>query len=120
MDDDPEYIHLIHIQLERGGYSVDDISDPRNLLERYYKDLRPDCIILDVMMPGVDGFDVARAWRVAGNFGPSNDKRVPIIMHTALGGVQYNVDEAKRAGVDAYLTKPTDPYDLLQTGEKTT
>lgn len=90
--------------LELRGFEVETVSDGENGAE-YAESGSYDLLILDVMMPGLDGFSLARRVRA---------RRVatPILMLTARGGVQDRI-EGLNAGADYYLTKPFDNRELL-------
>jgi DNA-binding response OmpR family regulator len=101
-EDDPKQAHLIRIYLEREGYSVLVVNDGRRALE-HSRARRPDLLVLDVMMPGVDGFDVCRILRA--------ESDVPILLLTAR-----STEDDKLLGLDIgaddYVTKPYSPREL--------
>jgi CheY-like chemotaxis protein len=106
IEDTADIRRLIRMTLEFQGYDVLEAADgPQGLaLARAHK---PDLILLDVMMPGVDGLGVARSL--------SDDpvlRRIPIIMLSAMGAAR-DIDAALQAGVKAYLVKPFSPRELL-------
>lgn len=97
VEDDRRMAGLLRRGLEEGGYAVDLAGDgPEGLW--YATENQYDAIVLDVMLPGFDGFDLCRRLRDAGNW-------IPVLMLTARGDVR---DRAKGldAGADDYLTKP--------------
>jgi DNA-binding response OmpR family regulator len=104
VDDEPSITSLIKMYLERDGFWVESIADGLAALEGVAK-LRPALVILDVMLPGLDGFEVCRRLRQAGN-------QVPIIMLTAR---DEDIDKilGLELGADDYLTKPFNPRELL-------
>jgi len=91
--------------LELEGYEIELAVDGREALDRLESDAQPDALLLDVLMPGVDGLEVARTIRRAGN-------RVPILMLTARTQVEDRV-EGLDAGADDYVTKPFALEELL-------
>ncbi len=104
VDDDPTVSDVVRRYLERAGLAVTLAADGPAGLRAYEAD-RPDLVVLDLMLPGLDGLEVARRLR-------SRADEVPIIMLTALG------EEADRVlglqiGADDYITKPFSPRELV-------
>ncbi|MBN2147096.1 MAG: response regulator [Anaerolineales bacterium] len=104
-DDDLQTVNFLKIMLERQGYQVLTAGDGPQTLQLAYRE-RPDLVILDVMMPGMDGFEVARGLRA----NPATAK-TPILMFTAKTSVNDKLT-GYNAGVDIYLTKPIHPVEL--------
>ena len=103
VDDEPQIVQLVRDYLEHGGFSVLSAADGPTAL-RVARTQRPDLVILDLGLPGLDGLDVTRSLRREGG--------VPIIMLTARG------DESDKLvglelGADDYLTKPFSPKELV-------
>src|SRR5712675_440144 len=103
VDDEPRIVQLVRDYLEHGGFTVLVASDGPSAL-RSARTGRPDLIVLDLGLPGLDGLDVTRALR--------RDGEVPIIMLTA------RTDESDKLiglelGADDYLTKPFSPKELV-------
>jgi two-component system response regulator MprA len=96
VDDDPEIVSFIKRGLIYEGYSVDTAVDGTEALTKA-RDKEPDLVILDIMMPGIDGVEVSKRLRQAGD--------VPILMLTAKGTVSDRVDGLD-SGADDYLVKP--------------
>lgn len=107
IDDHPDTIQLIEMALQRHGYTVIGAYSGPEGLELAEKE-RPDLILLDMMMPGMDGNAVCRAIRQNPDLAPT-----PIIMFTAKSQATDKKDSFD-AGADDYLTKPTRPSELLQ------
>jgi CheY-like chemotaxis protein/MinD-like ATPase involved in chromosome partitioning or flagellar assembly len=105
VDDDPDTVKFINIMLSRLGYQVTSATSGMEALERVQTD-HPDLIILDVMMPGMDGYEVSRNLR-------RNPKTAttPILMFTAKTTIEDKL-AGYDAGVNLYLTKPIHPIDL--------
>ena len=104
VDDDDSIRSLLHQELSDAGYIIEEASDGKLALESIRKN-RPDLIILDVMMPEINGFDVAAILK--------NDPQTMDIPIIILSIVQ---DKARgfRIGVDRYLTKPIDTAKLFE------
>ncbi|MGH7760756.1 MAG: response regulator transcription factor [Candidatus Dormibacteraceae bacterium] len=103
VDDEPRIVQLVRDYLEHGGFTVLVASDGAAAL-RTARTGRPDLVVLDLGLPGLDGLDVARALR--------RDGEVPIIMLTA------RTEESDKLvglalGADDYLTKPFSPKELV-------
>ena len=96
VDDEPQYRYLIQLNLEASGYSVSVAEDGIAGLNKVV-DENPDLVLLDVLMPGVDGFELCRQIRRFSN--------VPIILLTARAD-QKDVVAGLNAGADDYVTKP--------------
>lgn len=105
VDDDPDTVKFITIMLSRLGYTVVAATSGMEALERVQVE-HPDLIILDVMMPGMDGYEVSRNLR-------RNPKTAttPILMFTAKTTIEDKL-AGYDAGVNLYLTKPIHPIDL--------
>jgi len=106
VDDDPIIARLLEIELLSAGYEVGLASSGEQALE-VAQGKRPDLILLDVLMPGMDGFEVARRLRADPRTLP-----VSIIMLTATG-LSANRLEGLNAGADDYIVKPFDTPELL-------
>jgi len=90
--------------LKRAGFTVEVASDGENALRRV-TDFAPDLIVLDVLMPRLDGRQVCRRLRASGNW-------TPIIMLTQVGSPAERAMSLEE-GADDYLNKPFDPYELV-------
>jgi two-component system, OmpR family, alkaline phosphatase synthesis response regulator PhoP len=106
VDDEPHIIRLVQINLERAGYEVVTASDGRAGLDKVAAE-RPDLIVMDVMMPHMDGFEALHHLKAD----PST-RDIPVIMLTAKA-MDSDVYEGWRSGADCYLTKPFNPRELV-------
>jgi DNA-binding response OmpR family regulator len=102
-DDDAKHAHVIRLYLERDGHSVLTVPDGRAALEQF-RARKPDLLVLDVMMPRVDGLDVCRILRA--------ESDVPMIMVTARSA-EDDVLLGLDIGADDYMTKPVSPRVLV-------
>jgi pilus assembly protein CpaE len=105
VDDDIDTVKFITIMLNRLGYETISALNGREALELAHKE-HPDLIILDVMMPGIDGFEVTRSLRRH-----PETAIIPILMFTAKTQVDDKLT-GYNAGVNIYLTKPIHPIEL--------
>lgn len=100
VDDHPDNIQVLRARLEARGYLVDEAEDGQQALERVHASPPPDLILLDVMMPKIDGFEVVRRIK--------SDETlpfIPVIMQTALDTTESMV-QGLDAGADDYIAKP--------------
>jgi two-component system, OmpR family, alkaline phosphatase synthesis response regulator PhoP len=107
VDDEPNIVRLIQVNLERAGYQVETANNGVQALEKIHAS-RPDLVVSDVMMPEMDGFELLSTIRRD----PALED-LPIIMLTAKAQ-DKNVMEGYARGADMYLTKPFNPAELLQ------
>lgn len=105
VDDNEQNRLLARTTLEEDGYEVVVASDGQEAL-RVFEERHPDCVLLDVRMPGMDGFAVCERIRAL-----PNGADVPVVFLTALRDVD-TFDSALRAGGDDFLTKPVRPTEL--------
>lgn len=103
VDDDPRLLRLVRVNLERAGFRVDTASSGVAALEQFSLQ-PPDAVVLDVTMPGMDGFTLLQRMREISD--------VPILMLTAIGEQQQKV-RGLDTGADDYMTKPFDPEELV-------
>ncbi len=106
VDDEPDIIHLVTIHLQKAGYSVDSFPNGSSLL-KFLPITTPDLVILDLMLPDLDGCDICRMMKSNQSY-----ESIPIIMLTAKG---QEADKVKglELGADDYLTKPFSPRELI-------
>jgi len=106
VDDERHIVRLVQVNLERAGYEVAVAYDGIEALEKVAAD-KPDMVVLDVMMPRMDGFDVLK--KLQAN---ADTKDIPIIMLTAKAQ-DADIFKGWSSGVSSYLTKPFNPRELL-------
>ena len=106
VDDDPDIARFVEVNLRSAGYDVAVAGDGEEALDRA-ADIRPDLVLLDVMMPRVDGFEVAQ--RLRKNPHTANTS---IIMLTAKA-LSADKVTGLQSGADDYIIKPFDPIELL-------
>lgn len=102
VEDEPMVAEVVERYLRRDGYSVTVVHDGQAALEAY-EDFQPDLVVLDLMLPGIDGLEVCRRLRA--------HSQIPIVMLTARG---EEVDKLVGLGIgaDDYVTKPFSPREL--------
>lgn len=105
-DDDPDIRALLTLNLEMHGYEV-LVAENGGEARAMATSMLPDVIVLDVMMPVFDGFDILHALKA-----DEATQRIPVVMLTAKAS-DKDVWAGWQAGVDYYVTKPFDPDDVL-------
>ncbi len=103
VDDEPRMIHFIRLNLEHDGFQVFEATSGSDTLDQM-RDNLPDLILLDVMMPEIDGFETLKLIREIST--------VPVIMLTAKGEEDDKV-KGLELGADDYVTKPFSPRELV-------
>ena len=96
VEDDPNIADLLHLYLEKDGYTTEIAPDGGKAVEKF-RQLQPDLVLLDVMLPVMDGWEVLRTIR--------QESKTPVIMLTAKGETNDKVNGLKM-GADDYITKP--------------
>ncbi|MFW6097205.1 MAG: response regulator [Chloroflexota bacterium] len=107
VDDEPMARTLLRLMLVRAGFDVVEAEDGFDALDKL-KDGSPDVMILDVMMPGIDGFVVCETVRST-----PKTSDLPIIMLSAKTDLE-SVNKGLELGADKYLTKPISPEELTR------
>ena len=103
VEDDINIAELLKIYLQKDGFETENAYDGRKAVELAEK-MQPDIILLDIMLPVMDGWQVCREVR--------KNSQVPIIMLTAKGESMDKVSGLEM-GADDYVTKPFDPKELI-------
>ncbi len=99
VDDEDDILELVRMNLEREGYKVTCIGTGEECVKKVREKI-PDLILLDLMLPGIDGLDVCRSLK-----GDSKTRHIPIIMLTAKGE-ESDIVTGLEIGADDYITKP--------------
>ena len=108
VDDDPLIRHVVRAVLEDGSYDLDEAASGEEAL-RVAAGHPPDVVLLDVMMPGIDGFEVAARMKKDARL-----KGAVVVMLTAKDAPEDR-RRGMEAGADVYFTKPFSPLELLTT-----
>lgn len=106
VDDEPDLVQMVSVRLKAAGYEVSTAYDGQEALEKV-KESRPDLMILDLMLPKLDGYKVCRLLKF-----DERTRGIPILIFTARAQVE-DVTLATECGADAYLTKPFEAKVLL-------
>jgi len=108
VEDEPEFRLALRTRLEANGYDIIEANDGATGLNTA-RHQNPDLIILDVMLPKMDGFKVARLLKFDLKY-----KNIPLMMLTVMSQASDR-KMGQAVGADAYLTKPYQPQELLDT-----
>jgi len=106
VDDEEDILQLVEYNLAKNGYNVTSVTTGEEALKQA-KELKPDVIVLDLMLPGVDGLEVCKILK-----NDSNTADIPILMLTAKGE-ETDVVAGLEIGADDYITKPFSPRILI-------
>ena len=106
VDDEAELVDLVKIRLEAAGYDVIKAYDGQEGLEKA-KSEKPDLVLLDIMMPKMDGYKVCGLLKMDARF-----KKIPVILFSAKAQKE-DAQLAKEVGADQYVTKPFEAAVLL-------
>lgn len=108
VDDDLDFIHLTERWLTRAGHSVRHVVSGRTALEALAADPLPDLVLLDVMLPKIDGFALLRQLRAE-----PRTARVPVMIVSSFDR-DKDVARGKELGADDYIIKPLMEYQFLE------
>ncbi len=101
VDDDPTMRLMLRATLQREGFEITEAQDGEEALVRF-KEEAPDLVLLDVMLPGLDGFETCAALRLL-----PDGARTPVVMITGLDDIS-SIEQAYEAGATDFLVKPID------------
>lgn len=107
VDDDVHIAHVLSFMLERQGYRVTHVADGRAAVQHVVSQPAPDLVLLDVMLPYVDGFEIVGLIRAQAGW-----EAVPVLMLTAKNTERDTV-RALDAGANDFIIKPFQPQELL-------
>ncbi|MDD6024352.1 MAG: response regulator transcription factor [Oscillospiraceae bacterium] len=103
VEDDPNIADLLHLYLEKDGYETDIAPDGGAAVQKF-RAMQPDLVLLDVMLPVMDGWEVLKTIR--------QESKTPVIMLTAKGETSDKISGLKM-GADDYVTKPFEAKEVL-------
>lgn len=107
IDDDPEILKAVRLILSTAGYEVIEASGGA-LGSAMVKRELPDVVLLDIMMPDVDGFDVLRKLKI-----DERTRKIPVIFLSGKTGIEH-INKGLSLGAQGYITKPFKPSDLVE------
>jgi DNA-binding response OmpR family regulator len=107
VEDDVHIAHVLTFMLERQGYQVTHVADGRAATEHVLGHPAPDLVLLDVMLPYVDGFEIIALIRAQAGW-----QETPVLMLTAKN-TERDTMRALDAGADDFIIKPFQPQELL-------
>ncbi|MEW6592955.1 MAG: response regulator transcription factor [Candidatus Hadarchaeota archaeon] len=106
VDDEPDIVKLIEKILKKAGHKVKGYNSGQEFLEEYSKE-KPDLLMLDVMMPGMDGWEVYKRVRKI-------NKKQKVLFITAVTMESESRKTMDELGVSDYMTKPFEPQELVE------
>lgn len=106
VDDEQDLVETLKFRLEAKGYEVISAFDGQEGLDKAHKE-KPDVIILDLMLPKMDGYKICRLLKFDANY-----KKIPIVMFTARAQ-EEDKEMGYKMGANAYITKPFEPNVLI-------
>ena len=106
VDDEEDILELVRYNLNKEGYNVETVQSGEDALERT-RTLKPDLLVLDLMLPGMDGIAVCQALK-----SDAQTRHIPVLMLSAKGE-EADVVRGLELGADDYLTKPFSPKILI-------
>jgi two-component system response regulator AtoC len=110
VDDDPTNLEYLSALVEALGYTAETASSGKDALQRLAQPPRPDLVVVDVVMPDLDGIETLRRYRAGGG-------KAPVVMCSALDESE-TVVKAMRSGATDYITKPFNPEELREILER--
>ena len=105
VDDEPDVLRLVEIKLKKAGFEISTARDGEEALRKALE-VKPDVVLLDVMMPKMDGYTAAQ--RIKAESDPA-----PIIIMLTAKGQEADVVRGLRGGADDYIIKPFAPRELI-------
>lgn len=108
VDDEPDIVKIVKIAMELANFEVIEAYSGEDCLEKIAKGAKPALILLDIMMPGISGYETCGKIRENKDF-----KDVKIVMLTAKGQ-KGDAEDGLKVGADDYIIKPFDPYELIE------
>lgn len=107
VDDEPDIVKIIKISLELANFEIIEAYNGEECLAKLNAGERPALILLDIMMPGLSGYEVCQKIREDKNL-----KDIKVVMLTAKGQ-KGDAELGLKSGADDYIIKPFDPYELI-------
>jgi two-component system, OmpR family, alkaline phosphatase synthesis response regulator PhoP len=111
IEDDPATSRLVDYSLRHAGYEVISSSNGMDGLRKAHSEV-PDLVILDVMLPGMDGFEICHRLRAE-----KDTEKLPILMFSAKAQ-EIDKETGIKVGADDYLTKPSPPSEIVSRVQK--
>ncbi|HRU38303.1 MAG TPA: response regulator [Candidatus Goldiibacteriota bacterium] len=108
VDDEPDIVKIVKISLELANYEAIEANSGEECLDKLEKGARPALILLDIMMPGLSGYETCEKIRKNPEY-----SGIKVVMLTAKGQ-KGDAEEGLRVGADDYIIKPFDPYELIE------
>ncbi len=108
VDDEPDIVKIVKIAMELANYEIIEAYSGEECLDKLSKGPVPDLVLLDIMMPGMSGYETCE--KIRENKGYNGMK---VVMLTAKGQ-KGDAEQGLKVGADDYIIKPFDPYELIE------
>lgn len=108
VDDEPDIVKIVKIAMELANYEIIEAYSGEECLEKLAKGPLPNLVLLDIMMPGMSGYETCGKIRENKAY-----KDIKVVMLTAKGQ-KGDAEEGLKVGADDYIIKPFDPYELIE------
>ncbi len=106
IDDEPHIVNLVRLSLSNDRYNIMEAYSAREALQMIKNHTRPDLVLIDIMMPNMDGYELCKILKK-----DSDTKNIPLIILSAKNQLNDKL-QAIDVGADDYMTKPFDPDEL--------
>jgi DNA-binding response OmpR family regulator len=108
VDDEPDIVKIVKIAMELANYEIIEAYSGEECLEKLAKGPLPNLVLLDIMMPGMSGYETCEKIRENKSY-----NGIKVVMLTAKGQ-KGDAEEGLKVGADDYIIKPFDPYELIE------
>ncbi len=108
VDDEEDIVKIVRISMELADFEIAEAFSGEECMEQLKKGNIPDLMLLDIMMPGISGYEVCSKIKKDENL-----RNIKVVMLTAKGQ-KGDAEEGLKAGADDYIIKPFDPYELIE------
>jgi putative two-component system response regulator len=108
VDDEPDIVKIVKIAMELANYEIIEAYSGEECLEKLAKGPLPNLVLLDIMMPGMSGYETCEKIRENKAY-----NAIKVVMLTAKGQ-KGDAEEGLKVGADDYIIKPFDPYELIE------
>ena len=108
VDDEPDIVKIVKIAMELANYEIIEAYSGEECLEKLAKGPLPNLVLLDIMMPGMSGYETCEKIRENKAY-----NGIKVVMLTAKGQ-KGDAEEGLKVGADDYIIKPFDPYELIE------
>lgn len=108
VDDEPDIVKIVKISMNLANFDCIECYSGEECLEKLKSGAMPDLILLDIMMPGISGYEVCKNIKENKTW-----EKIKVVMLTAKGQ-KGDAEEGLKVGADDYIIKPFDPYEMIE------